>query len=156
MICEKCGTFNNDEAAFCTTCGADLKSQAPVAPAQPNPYQSNPYQSNPYQNATPYQNNPYQPQNAKPYGAPPVAPAQPGKGLAIAGMVLGIISLLCFPYITGVLAVIFGAVAKNKGCKSGMATAGIVCGIIGVALWLLMLLACSGTGLMSELMYELM
>lgn len=71
------------------------------------------------------------------------APKTPGLGLAIASMVLGIISLLCFPYITGVLAVIFGAVAKNKGCKSGMATAGIVCGIIGVALWLLMLLACS-------------
>jgi hypothetical protein len=84
------------------------------------------------------------------------APKTPGLGMAIASMVLGIISLLCFPYITGVLAVIFGAVAKNNGYKSGMATAGIVCGIIGVALWLLMLLACSGTGLMSELMYELM
>ena len=56
-------------------------------------------------------------------------------------MVLGIISLLCYPVITGVLAIIFGAVAKSKGCKSGMATAGIVCGIIGLALWLIMLIA---------------
>ena len=85
-----------------------------------------------------------------------VAPKTPGLGLAIASMVLGIISLLCFPYITGVLAVIFGAVAKNKGCRSGMATAGIVCGIVGVALWVVMLFACSGTGLMADLMYELM
>ncbi len=155
MICEKCGTFNNDEAAFCTTCGADMKAQAPVAPAQPNPYQSNPYQ-NPYQpqNPNPYQN-PYQPQN--PYGAPPVAPAQPGKGLAIAGMVLGIISLLCFPYITGVLAIIFGAVAKSKGCKSGMATAAVVLGAIGVGLWLIMLVACqSGTAAYMELLEEFM
>ena len=81
------------------------------------------------------------------FGAPGTPAKVPGTGLAIASMVLGIISFLCYPIITGVLAVIFGAVAKNKGCTSGMATAGIVCGIIGVALWLLMMVACDSTAL---------
>ena len=134
MICEKCGTFNNDEAVFCTTCGADLKNQAPVAPAAP--VQQPPYQQNSYQN--PYQQNPYQ-------SAPVAQESMPGKGLAIAGMILGIISLLCFPYITGVLGIIFGAIAKSKGCTSGMATTAIVCGAIGVGLWLVMLVACTAT-----------
>ena len=81
--------------------------------------------------------------------APEVKPATPGKGLAIAAMVTGILSFLCFPYVFGVLGIVFGGVAKSKGCKSGMATAGIACGAVGIALWLLMLVACSSTGLMS-------
>ena len=150
MICQKCGSFNNDDSVFCTTCGADLKNQAPATPVQP----AAPYQAQPQ---APYQAQPYQPQ---PYQQPvtPAAPKQPGQGLAIAGMILGIISLLCFPYITGVLAIIFGAVAKSKGCKSGMATAAIVLGAIGVGLWLIMLVACQSIGadMYMELLEELM
>ncbi|MBQ1977880.1 MAG: hypothetical protein II225_03950, partial [Ruminococcus sp.] len=56
----------------------------------------------------------------------------------------GIVSLLCFPVVTGVLAAIFGGVAKSKGNTSGMATAGIVLGIIGVASWIIMVIACGG------------
>ncbi|MBE5867913.1 MAG: DUF4190 domain-containing protein [Lachnospiraceae bacterium] len=55
-------------------------------------------------------------------------------------MVLGIVSFFCFAYITGILAVIFGAVAKSKGNRSGMSTAGLICGGIGVVLWILSLL----------------
>lgn len=75
------------------------------------------------------------------YGQPYYgAPAVPGKGLAIASLVLGIISIFLFPLITGLLAVILGGAAKSKGCTSGLATGGIVCGIIGLALWLIMLI----------------
>lgn len=81
------------------------------------------------------------------------APAQPyynaqtvpGKGLAIASLVLGIISLFLFPIVTGTLGIILGVVAKNKGCSSGLATGGIVCGIIGVAFWLIMLIFVGST-----------
>lgn len=89
-----------------------------------------------------------QPQAA--YNAP--AAKVPGKGLAIAGMVCGILSFFCFAWILGTLGIIFGGVAKSKGCNSGMATAGIVCGAIGIALWLLMLVACNGLGLLSSVM----
>lgn len=64
----------------------------------------------------------------------------PGKGFAIASMVLGIVSFFCFAVITGVLGIIFGGVAKSKGYRGGMATAGIVCGIIGVVAWFLMMI----------------
>ena len=60
--------------------------------------------------------------------------------MAIAAMVLGIVSFFCFPAITGALGIIFGCVAKGKGSRSGMALAGIICGAIGIALWLLMLI----------------
>ena len=124
MICDKCGAQLPEGSVFCTSCGSQVTP--PVQPQQPNPYQAHPN-----------------------YGAPAEKPAKPGMGLAIAALGLGIISLLCFPYITGVLGIIFGAVAKSKGCRSGMATAGIACGVVGVALWLLMLVACSGTGMLS-------
>lgn len=63
---------------------------------------------------------------------------QPTSGLAIASMVLGILSLVvsCFGVvgiICGILAVIFGgcALLTKKGGK-GMAIAGLVCGIIAL------------------------
>ena len=82
------------------------------------------------------------------YNAAPVA--QPGKGLAIAGMVCGIVSFFCFGVILGILAIIFGGVAKSKGYRGGMATAGIACGAIGLALWVIMLILGGGiAGFMS-------
>ena len=79
-----------------------------------------------------------------PVAAPAESTSQPGKGLAIAAMILGIVSFFCFPAITGALGIIFGACAKGKGSTSGMATAGIVLGAIGIGLWLIMLIACGG------------
>lgn len=60
------------------------------------------------------------------------------KGLSIAAMVLGIISivLFCIWYVSlpcAILAIIFGIVGMKKGGK-GMAIAGLVLGIIAVAL----------------------
>ena len=114
MVCNNCGAQNADGVRFCANCGADLAQQAPA-------------------------NNMYgQPQMMNPNPAPvPV----PGKGLAIASLVLGIISLLCFPIVTGVLGIALGGAAKSKGYRGGMATAGIVCGIIGLAAWVVMLIA---------------
>lgn len=65
-------------------------------------------------------------------------PAQESKGLSIASMVLGIISvvLFCIWYISvpcAILAIIFGIIGKKKGGK-GMATAGLVLGIVALAI----------------------
>ena len=62
-------------------------------------------------------------------------------GFSIASLVLGIIAivLFCIPYVSlpgGILAIIFGAIGKNKGGK-GMAIAGLVLGIIAIALYIL-------------------
>jgi hypothetical protein len=78
----------------------------------------------------------------------PAAPAPTGKsnGMAVTGLVLGIIAVLLMwsiwpPIIVGVLAIIFGAVglnaAKTTGVGHGMAMAGLILGIIAVALALL-------------------
>jgi len=69
-------------------------------------------------------------------------------GLAIASMVCGILSLVffwvpVFGFLLGIIAIIFGAVAirqigrePNLGGR-GMAIAGLVCGIVGVAGWVI-------------------
>lgn len=74
---------------------------------------------------------------------------QESKGLSIAAMVLGIISLVlfCIWYISipcAILAIIFGIVGKKKGGR-GMATAGLVLGIIALSiLALIYILAIAG------------
>lgn len=112
MFCSNCGKQIPDNSAFCLNCGtAFSQPQQPQYPPQ------------------------YQPQ---PGGyMPPQKPAEePGKGLAIASLVLGIVSFLCFAYISGPLAIIFGCVANSKGYRGKMATAGIVCGAVAVVLWI--------------------
>lgn len=55
-----------------------------------------------------------------------------GKDFAWASMVLGIVSMLIFPYLYGPLAILAAAVAKKQSCTGKMATAGLVLGIIAV------------------------
>ncbi|TEU04844.1 MAG: DUF4190 domain-containing protein [Dehalococcoidia bacterium] len=71
-------------------------------------------------------------------------------GLAIASIVCGILSLVffwvpLFGFLLGIIAIIFGAVAirqigrePNLGGR-GMAVAGLVCGIVGVAGWVILI-----------------
>lgn len=63
---------------------------------------------------------------------------QPGKGLAIASMVLGILGFFCYG-ITSIIGLILGCVAKGKGCRSGMATAGIICSAISIVLYVIVI-----------------
>ena len=79
-------------------------------------------------------------------GYTPVSTNQPGKGFAIAGMVCGIVSFFCFGFILGLLAIIFGAVAKNKGYQGGMATSGVVLGCIALALYVVCLVFLGSMG----------
>ena len=72
----------------------------------------------------------------------PVSADDP-KGFAITSMVLGICSLV-IPYggiVLGILAIIFGSVSRNKNESGrGMAIAGLVTGIVAVALWLIVIM----------------
>lgn len=79
-----------------------------------------------------------------PYGMPPIMPArQPGDGFAVASLVLGIISVVCcYTLVPSILAIIFGAVARSRGTiRSGMATAGLVLGIIALVIGVLYIIA---------------
>lgn len=86
-------------------------------------------------------------QQPYPYGQPPGYPYRPpirgNNGMAIASMVLGIVWIY---WIGSVLALVFGFIAKKQIREtgeggSGMATAGIVLGAIGMVTLTLFLIA---------------
>ncbi len=142
MICRNCNTNNPDNVKFCARCGAPLftnnrpdygaqgyADQRYVNPGYVDPRYADPRYADPR-----YANPGY----GYPYNQPASPPLQ---GLAIASMICGIISFFVNLFvfmIPSLLAIIFGAVAKGKGNKSGMATAGIVCGSISLALYILL------------------
>ena len=60
-----------------------------------------------------------------------------GDGNAVASLVTGILGVICCGP-CAVAAIILSITAKNKGtAKGGMATAGLILGIIGVIIWIL-------------------
>ncbi len=116
---------------------------APQQPAAPPP--AAPQQPYYVQPPVPPQQTyvPYQPPV---YVTPPVysqTPAKPGNGMAVASLVLGILSITfcCAWYISAVMAIvglILGIVAKRKG-SAGMATAGIILNVFGLLLAIVMI-----------------
>lgn len=80
MFCQKCGANLVEGATFCSNCGTPVAQQQ--APVQQAPVQQVPVQQVPVQPAV------------NTYGQPVVyvKPKTPGRGLGIAGMVLGIIA----------------------------------------------------------------
>ena len=79
----------------------------------------------------------------------------PGKGAAIAGLVLGIVSIVCWFFgagaviglATGIVGIICSTNAKKAGFTGGMQTAGFICsliGLIGSALAFVACGACAG------------
>ena len=88
---------------------------------------------------------------------PTMAPASPSSyapqqsnGLAIAGLVCGLVGLLFFSVILGPLAIIFGGVGlsrANRGAPhKGMSIAAIVLGIIDLVLFVILLAAVADGG----------
>ncbi len=171
MICKSCGAVVGDFDNNCSQCGAPvIRDNIPVEPVVEQPvveqpvveqpvysqndyqqptYPQNDYQQQPYQQ--PYQQTNYQPvNNYQPTNMPPQATqADPGKGLGIASMVLGIVGfvLCCCPFLSfiGFLApicmivgLILGFIAKSKsksvGAKNSPALAGIILSIVPLAL----------------------
>jgi hypothetical protein len=137
MYCPQCGATNEDNAAFCASCGTDLRKykeqwtepqQGDAAPAagpttsqppyQPQ-YQQAPQTPPPYQQAPGYQQGGYYPPAG--YNQPPY-PAQPGYRPAYPGGVLPNIPsylgwaiatlILCF-WPTGIVAIVYATKVGN-------------------------------------------
>jgi len=81
-----------------------------------------------------------------PYGQQPYSGMRRTEGTAVASLVLGIAGFVVCPLICSVLAIVFGTQAKNKIRQDpslqgeGMAQAGFVLGIIGLALGVILLI----------------
>ncbi|MCW2523734.1 MAG: Conserved rane protein of unknown function [Frankiales bacterium] len=71
-------------------------------------------------------------------------------GLAIAGLVCGIVGLFVANVILGPLAIIFGGIglsrANHGAPRRGMAIAAIVLGIVAVVIWVLLIIAVKRSG----------
>lgn len=71
-----------------------------------------------------------------------VQPVQPqgSNGLAVASMVLGIVSIIfAFLFVwvgllAGIVGIVLAVMSRKNPAKKGMGTAGLVCSIIGVAI----------------------
>lgn len=159
VFCTACGAENNKEGKFCVNCGNKLET--PVMPAAEDVQQttvetdaqgndaSAANGTSTVETTTTYS----QADNTYTYSQPAVTyyaepePAKQGgyKGVAIAALVCGIVSLVCCPaaccgtcvgsfdILLAIAAVVLGIIALVKAFEGkGMAIAGIVCG--GIAL----------------------
>ena len=124
--------------------------QQPVQNGYPQqqPYQqpAQGYPQQPYQQPTQMgypQQNPYQQSAAGYYQYTPTNPAMVNPqgdtdGFAIASLILSICGFIaCCTFLPSILGIIFGVVSKTKndGTRpTGVSTAGIICGVIGL-LW---------------------
>ena len=79
--------------------------------------------------------------------------------MAVAALVLGIIALVMsfipganiLGIVVAIVAVVLGALGRRDPEKSGLATGGLVCGIIALALSLIVYFACGGAALCAAL-----
>jgi hypothetical protein len=114
--------------------------QPPFAPPQAPPPYPQPQQPPPYGSPQPG----YGPPQPPGYGQP-AFPQQGNNGKAIAALVLGILSILCFGIFAGIPAIILGQMAKReisegKGQGAGMAQAGFILGIVSAAITVLVII----------------
>lgn len=117
----------------------------PSNQGQPAPYGGEPTEPHvdPYQKPpVPPVVDPYQPYNYQP-GVPPVQKGvPPTNGLAIASLVLGIVSVVCCSIFMGFLGIpglICAIIAMAKGNRSGMAIAGLILSIVGFLLFVVLI-----------------
>ncbi len=64
------------------------------------------------------------------------APAQQSNGLAIGALICGIAGL-CTGGLLSIVAIILGVLGRKNPVNKGMATAGLILGIVGIVLWVI-------------------
>ncbi len=141
--CPHCGSPVPAGATVCESCGQPVHAHAAA------PQQAMPPQSYPAQNQAPaYQGQPQM------YSQPAPATSSPGSGAATVSLVCGIISLVLplvlggflitdiAGIVLGIVAIMQSSKAKKLGTSGGMQMGGLACGVIGICLNSLGLVAC--------------
>lgn len=159
MYCKQCGSQVPDNTKFCPFCGTVVSEQPTDGTPAANVGQPN--------RGWEYSPNSYQPPI---YQQPPRPVENPGKGLGIASLVLGIIGclLFAFPFYLGffcfaasVVGIVLAAVSMKKskavGASTGLAVAGLVVSICGVVVAFvalcIVIVAVGFAGILSEILY---
>lgn len=121
-ICPYCGTEIDDNAEFCSVCGAEQKS---------------------FINNIPHNDQSYEEQFKSQVNVKKLPVASKTDGLSIVSLIFGIISILTFgiAIVPECIAIICTIVSRKKGNRSKVGTAGLICGIIGIILLILTLLS---------------
>lgn len=137
--CTYCHEMLEDDMQFCPNCGAPVPKPETVLNGEPTAQAGEPV-----------------------YTAVPVTPAEEPKknnGLAIAGLVLGILSVCCCCAnpLFSILAIVFGAIAlsqiaKNDANGKGMAIAAL---IIGIATLVMFVVSIPLSGVINEVTYDI-
>lgn len=157
MICKNCGTENSETAKFCRNCGTSLQditvdaaseraAETAEAGSAGNTAAGNETVgadntvpggagnciNGAYSQASPNANNTM-------YNTPPNPPYNPGSSDATASLIMGIISIvMCSSSLIalglGIAAIVLANKATRQGAAGGNASAGRICGIIGICL----------------------
>ena len=103
----------------------------------------------------------YDTQYTQNYNQPtyPVKQKEEGKGMAIASLVIGILSVTCCcgGILPSILAVVFGFISKSqKKENNGMALAGIILGFVGIVIGIVSLVYLFVSGTYQDLIDEMM
>lgn len=124
MFCFRCGASMPDTSTACPQCGTAVADAPQVSPPPAMPPAAAPWSNAPF---------------PQPYFARPRT-----DGKAIASLICGVLSLMCFTVFAGIPAVILGHLSKSDIRKSqgrlqgdGMALAGLITGYAGIAFGLL-------------------
>lgn len=154
--------WNNQQGAQ-----QDYSQQQYQQPDYTQQYQE-PYNQQPYNQQ--YQNNQQYPNYNRQYpdynqqysdynGQYPMyeQPNQGGKGMAVASLVLGIVSFLCCGLPCSIVGLILGIISKKRQpMNNGMATAGIVLCIIGLVFTVISLIVIYTTDAYTSLINEML
>ena len=122
-FCPYCGTKIEGELRFCPFCGNVLQTEQVISTPQQQPISS--HQSIPSYDQYPSQT--------------PIIihPTNKSNTLGIVALVFSLLGLLILPIIGSIVAIITGSAGRNKDYSPGLATAGLVIGIIGLICWVI-------------------
>jgi lipopolysaccharide export LptBFGC system permease protein LptF len=122
-FCPNCGTKIEGELRICPFCGDALQTEQVVSIPQQQSIPS--YLSIPSYNQYPSQT--------------PIMihPTKKSNALGIVALVFSLLGLLILPIVGSIVAIITGSIGRSKDNSPGLATAGLVIGIIGLIFWVI-------------------